>query len=122
LQQVLINLITNAIDAMSVVKDRGKLLKVRSELSGPAEIRISVEDSGAGIDVGHMPKIFDAFFTTKPHGMGMGLSICRSIIESHGGQLWVEPGNPYGATFFIALPCRVPVGEGRSSDQHPAAC
>ena len=111
LQQVLINLITNAIDAMSVVTDREKLLKVRSELSGPAEIRISVEDSGAGIDAGHMPKIFDAFFTTKPHGMGMGLSICRSIIESHGGQLWAEPGSPHGAAFFIKLRCCIPAGE-----------
>jgi PAS domain S-box-containing protein len=121
LQQVLINLITNAIDAMSVVTDREKLLKVRSELSGPAEIQISVEDSGAGIDDGHMPKIFDAFFTTKPHGMGMGLSICRSIIESHGGQLWAEPSSPYGATFFVKLRCCIPAGEGRSSEERSAA-
>jgi PAS domain S-box-containing protein len=69
LQQVLTNLITNAIDAMSSVKDREKLLKVRSELCGSSELRISVEDSGTGIDTDHMPRLFDAFFTTKPHGM-----------------------------------------------------
>jgi C4-dicarboxylate-specific signal transduction histidine kinase len=96
LQQVLINLITNAIDAMSPVKDRERVLKVRSELRGSGEIGISVDDSGAGIDPDHMPHLFDAFFTTKPHGMGMGLSICRSIVEDHGGRLWAEPGNPPG--------------------------
>jgi PAS domain S-box-containing protein len=104
LQQVLINLITNAIDAMSSVNDRERLLKVRSDIRGPAEIEIAVEDSGVGIDSDHMPHLFDAFFTTKPHGMGMGLSICRSIIESHGGRLWVERGCPHGAAFFIRLP------------------
>jgi PAS domain S-box-containing protein len=105
LQQVLINLITNAIDAMSPVKDRERVLKVKSELGGSGEIGISVEDSGAGIDPDHMPHLFDAFFTTKPHGMGMGLSICRSIVEDHGGRLWAEPGNPHGAIFLIVLPC-----------------
>jgi C4-dicarboxylate-specific signal transduction histidine kinase len=109
LQQVLLNLITNAIDAMSSVKDRERLLKVRSELRGPGEIGISVEDSGTGIDPDHMPHLFDAFFTTKPHGMGMGLSICRSIIETHGGRLWAEQGSPHGASFFIQLPCCPPL-------------
>jgi C4-dicarboxylate-specific signal transduction histidine kinase len=109
LQQVLLNLITNAIDAMSSVKDRERLLKVRSELRGPGGIGISVEDSGTGIDPDHMPHLFDAFFTTKPHGMGMGLSICRSIVETHGGRLWAEQGSPHGASFFIELPCRPPL-------------
>jgi PAS domain S-box-containing protein len=108
LQQVLINLITNAIDAMASVKDRERLLKVRSEFRGSGEIGISVEDSGAGIDPDHMSHLFDAFFTTKPHGMGMGLSICRSIIEGHGGRLWAEPASPYGAAFLIVLPCCPP--------------
>jgi PAS domain S-box-containing protein len=104
LQQVLINLVTNAIDAMSEVADRERQLKVRSELRERGEIEICVEDSGTGIDEDNMPHLFEAFFTTKPHGMGMGLSICRSIIESHGGRLWAEPGRPYGAAFFIRLP------------------
>jgi PAS domain S-box-containing protein len=104
LQQVLINLVTNAIDAMSDVIDREKLLKVSSGLCDCDEIQICVEDSGMGIDEDNMPHLFEAFFTTKPNGMGMGLSICRSIIESHGGRLWAEPGRAYGAAFFIRLP------------------
>jgi C4-dicarboxylate-specific signal transduction histidine kinase len=104
LQQVLINLVTNAIDAMSVVVDRERRLKVSSELCDCDEIEICVEHSGTGIDEDNMPHLFEAFFTTKAHGMGMGLSICRSIIESHGGRLWAEPGRPHGAAFFIRLP------------------
>jgi C4-dicarboxylate-specific signal transduction histidine kinase len=104
LQQVLINLVANAIDAMSDVADRDRLLTIRSELCECGEIEICVEDSGTGIDDDSMPQLFEAFFTTKAHGMGMGLSICRSIIESHGGRLWAEPGCPYGAAFFIRLP------------------
>jgi PAS domain S-box-containing protein len=109
LQQVLINLVTNAIDAMSGVTDRVRLLKVKSEQSDCDEIEICVEDSGTGIDDDNMPHLFEAFFTTKPHGMGMGLSICRSIIESHGGRLWAEPRRPHGAAFYIRLPIS-PVG------------
>ncbi len=104
LQQVLINLITNAVDAMNSVNDREKLLKVKSEFHGSGQIRISVEDSGTGIESDQMARIFDTFFTTKPHGMGMGLSICRSIIESHGGALWAAAGSPHGAVFYIQLP------------------
>jgi len=104
LQQVLINLITNAVDAMNSVNDREKILKVKSELHGRDQIRVSVEDSGTGIESDHMARIFDTFFTTKPHGMGMGLSICRSIIESHGGHLFAETLGPHGAVFYIQLP------------------
>jgi PAS domain S-box-containing protein len=104
LQQVLINLITNAIDAMNSVNGREKLLKIKSELHGRDQIRITVEDSGTGIASDHMARIFDTFFTTKPHGMGMGLSICRTIIESQGGRLWAATRNPYGAVFYIQLP------------------
>jgi signal transduction histidine kinase len=78
--------------------------KVSSGLCDCDEIQICVEDSGIGIDEENMPHLFEAFFTTKPNGMGMGLSICRSIIESHGGRLWAEPGRAYGAAFFIRLP------------------
>jgi PAS domain S-box-containing protein len=109
LQQVLLNLITNAIDAMTSVKNRERILKVRSELHGPGQVEILVEDSGAGIDPDHMSHLFDAFFTTKPHGMGIGLSICQSIIESHGGRLWAEQAIPHGASFFIQLPCCPPL-------------
>ena len=112
LQQVLINLVTNAIDAMSGVTDRERLLTVRSERCDGDEIGISVEDSGIGLDEGTMPHLFEAFFTTKPHGMGMGLSICRSIIDSHGGRLWAEPGRVRGATFFIRIPAST-MGESR---------
>jgi C4-dicarboxylate-specific signal transduction histidine kinase len=108
MQQVLLNLITNAIDAMSSVEGRERLLKVRIELRGPDEIGITVEDSGSGIDPDHLPHLFDAFFTTKPHGMGMGLSICRSIVEAHGGRLWAERGIHQGASFFVQLPCCPP--------------
>jgi C4-dicarboxylate-specific signal transduction histidine kinase len=104
LLQVLLNLITNAIDAMSHVTGRDRLLKVRSELCECGEIEVCVEDSGTGIDEDNMPLLFEAFFTTKAHGMGMGLSICRSIVESHGGRLWAESGRSYGAAFFIRLP------------------
>ena len=88
LQQVLINLILNAVEAMSSVGKGERLLKIRSGLGGPNFVAVSVEDSGPGIDPEIMVHIFDDFFTTKPHGMGMGLSICRSIVELHGGNLW----------------------------------
>jgi PAS domain S-box-containing protein len=104
LQQVLINLITNAVDAMNSVNGQEKLLKVKSGFHGPGQIRISVEDSGMGIASADMAHIFDTFFTTKPHGMGMGLSICRSIIESHGGRLWAAARSPHGAVFYVQLP------------------
>jgi C4-dicarboxylate-specific signal transduction histidine kinase len=104
LQQVLLNLIVNAVDAMSSVTDRERRLRIRSALLGTDDVRITVEDSGTGIDPNHLDRIFDAFFTTKTHGMGMGLSICRSIINSHGGQLWGAPRSPHGTIFYIQLP------------------
>jgi signal transduction histidine kinase len=67
-------------------------------------VSIAVEDSGAGIDPDHTDRIFEAFFTTKPHGMGMGLSICWSIIEAHGGKLWAAPRSPHGTVFHVQLP------------------
>jgi signal transduction histidine kinase len=102
LQQVLFNLITNAIDAMESVADRTLLIKSEREDSGQA--RITVEDSGTGIEPQHIEKIFGSFFTTKSEGMGMGLSICRSIIESHGGRLWASAGRSPGAVFQFTLP------------------
>ena len=69
----------------------------------PNEVIIAIEDSGPGIDAKDTDRIFDAFFTTKPHGMGMGLSICRSIVESHGGRLWASARQPQGSTFYVKL-------------------
>jgi PAS domain S-box-containing protein len=104
LQQVVVNLIMNAVDAMSTVVNRARILRVRSEVHEINHLMITVEDSGMGIDPKNIDRIFDAFFTTKSHGMGMGLSICRSIIEKHGGRLWVSHGQPHGSIFHILLP------------------
>jgi signal transduction histidine kinase len=106
LQQVLLNLVMNAVDAMSAVTGRERRLTVKSKLDVHG-VRIAVEDSGTGIDRGYVDRIFDAFFTTKPHGMGMGLSICRSIIESHGGRLWFSSRSSHGTTFYVQLPAEV---------------
>ena len=111
LQQVLINLIMNAIEAMSSVANRERSLLVKSELHGERDVLIAIEDSGPGIDPNDMDRIFDAFFTTKAHGMGLGLSICQSIIESHGGRLWASTRRPHGSVFYIQLPSGVSVGE-----------
>jgi signal transduction histidine kinase len=104
LQQVIVNLITNAVDAMSAVAGRARVLRVKTEMYGMNNLLITVEDSGTGIDPKNINRIFDAFFTTKSDGMGMGLSICQSIIESHGGRLWVSPGQPHGSIFHVLLP------------------
>jgi PAS domain S-box-containing protein len=104
LQQVLLNLIMNAIEAMSSVTGRERLLIITSSLDEPANISITVEDTGNGIDPAHLHRIFDPFFTTKSHGMGLGLSICRSIIEGFGGRLWASPRSPVGAVFHLTLP------------------
>jgi C4-dicarboxylate-specific signal transduction histidine kinase len=107
LRQVLVNLIINAIDAMSAVKNRARILRIKSELHKLNGVLITVEDSGAGIDPQNLDRIFDAFFTTKSQGMGMGLSICRSIIESHNGSLSVTPAQPHGSTFYVSLPTSI---------------
>jgi PAS domain S-box-containing protein len=112
LQQVLLNLLTNAIDAMAVVADRPHTLRVRSEHLEDW-ILIRVQDSGTGIAPEHAERMFDAFFTTKPNGIGLGLSICRSIVESHGGQLSVFPAHPHGSVFQVMLPI------GEAGAEHP---
>jgi signal transduction histidine kinase len=103
MQHVLLNLLTNAIEAMTAINDRPRVLVVRSTLNGGAAL-ITVEDSGTGIESGKAGRIFDAFFTTKPHGTGMGLSLARAIIESHGGRIWATSGQQFGATFHVQLP------------------
>lgn len=103
LQQVLLNLIMNAVDAMSSITGHQRVLAIKTEVCEFNEILLTVEDSGSGIDPAHINHIFDAFFTTKAHGMGMGLSICRSIIESHGGKLWASARSPHGSMFCVKL-------------------
>jgi PAS domain S-box-containing protein len=106
LQQVMVNLITNAIEAMGTMNGRARLLRVSSALQEPDNIVIAVADSGPGIETKNMDHIFDPFFTTKSQGMGMGLAICRSIVETHSGRLSVSPGADGGSMFEIALPAR----------------
>jgi signal transduction histidine kinase len=107
LQQVLLNLILNGIDAMKVVTDRTRELGVSSALAGPDGVVISIEDSGPGLDPAIAQHIFEPFVTTKPDGLGMGLSICRSVIDAHGGRLWVSPGVPHGTRFHFTVPTGV---------------
>jgi PAS domain S-box-containing protein len=104
LQQVLINLVMNGIEAMASVDDRPRELVVRSRAHEADQILVAVQDVGVGIDSISADRLFSAFFTTKPGGMGMGLSISRSIIEAHGGRLWATPNEGPGATFQFAVP------------------
>jgi C4-dicarboxylate-specific signal transduction histidine kinase len=103
LQLVLRNLIVNAVEAMSSVTDRERVLHIKSAIV-PSGVGIAVVDSGTGIDRESIDRVFDTFFTTKPHGMGMGLSICRSIVEAHDGKLSASLSHPYGSIFEIDLP------------------
>jgi PAS domain S-box-containing protein len=104
LQQVIINLVVNGIEAMQPVTDRSRELTIRSCQDDTQQVLVSVTDCGVGIAAENADRLFDAFFTTKAGGMGMGLSICRSIIDAHGGRLWAAPNLPHGATFQFALP------------------
>ena len=104
LQQVIINLVANAIEAMSSLQDRERLLVLGSQLVESRSIRVVVRDAGIGIDDEKIEQVFDPFFTTKPHGIGVGLAICRSIIESHAGSIQVERGDPHGSVFSFVIP------------------
>jgi PAS domain S-box-containing protein len=105
LQQVLINLVMNGIEAMRMVSDRPRELLIKSAMH-PDGVLVQVQDSGTGFDLKHADRIFEPFFSTKPDGTGMGLSISRSIVESHGGRLWAESGS-HGAHFQFTLPSSV---------------
>jgi len=105
LQQVILNLIANAIEAMSTIRDRRRQLAILSANDGTG-VRVEVRDCGPGVDPDGAERIFEPFYTTKADGIGMGLWICRSIIEAHGGRLWVTPNPPRGAAFQFSLPGR----------------
>jgi PAS domain S-box-containing protein len=108
LQQVILNLAMNGIEAISSLDTEPKRLMIRSALSNTRELLVSVEDTGLGIEAKHADRLFAPFFTTKPQGIGMGLPICRSIIEAHGGRLWAAKNEPRGAVFHFALPVTAP--------------
>ena len=115
LQQVLMNLITNAMDAMHATNERPRVLQIRTEIGESDHVLIAVEDSGPGVAAADLDRVFDPFFTTKAAGMGLGLSVCRSIVEAHGGSLRVSPGPQHGAVFQIALPMS---NAGGADEQH----
>jgi signal transduction histidine kinase len=118
LQQVVLNLIVNGIEAMNAVTDRHKVLTISSKRSDGG-ILVAIKDTGPGIDPAVADRIFESLFTTKTNGMGMGLSICRSIIEAHGGRLWASSNKPHGAVFQFTLP--IADGEPQTQQQTLAA-
>jgi signal transduction histidine kinase len=110
LQQVLMNLMMNGIDAMKDSNGTRELI-VNSQRADNQQIMVTISDTGVGLPPQHADKIFNAFFTTKPNGTGMGLRISRSIIESHGGHLWAENNSPQGASFHLTLPIQADAHE-----------
>jgi PAS domain S-box-containing protein len=104
LQQVVLNLVLNAVEAMASVEARSRLLLISTEQNRADEVLVAIRDSGPGIEPDHLERVFDAFYTTKSNGVGMGLSICRSIISAQGGRLWAETKEPRGAIFLFTLP------------------
>jgi PAS domain S-box-containing protein len=108
LQQVLLNLIRNAAEALSSIEDRAKLLQIRGQITDSGQALVLVEDNGPGIDADTADHMFEPFVTTKPTGMGMGLSICRTIVEAHGGRLWASARSPHGTAFQFTIPIADP--------------
>jgi PAS domain S-box-containing protein len=106
LQQVILNLLKNASDAMSGVNDRPRQLQIRTERGTDDQVRLTVQDAGVGLDPQAMDRLFQAFYTTKNDGMGIGLYVSHSIIERHNGRLWAEPNDGHGATFSFSIPLR----------------
>jgi PAS domain S-box-containing protein len=117
LQQVILNLLRNASDAMSGVDDRPRALVIRTDRGEGDCVRLTVQDTGVGITHQEMERLFDAFYTTKSDGMGMGLSVSRSIIENHSGRLWASPNDGPGATFSFSIPCATKIS--KSKDSYP---
>ena len=107
LQQVLLNLVMNSTEAMSDVEGSNRIMTIRQQrdlLAGKPGVLLTIQDSGRGLDPEDVDRLFEAFYSTKPHGMGMGLRISRSIVEAHGGRLWATPNAGPGATFSFTLP------------------
>ena len=104
MQRVLVNLFTNAIESLDATHGRPRRIAIRSAPLNGQDVLLEVSDTGIGIAPEQMARIFDAFFTTKATGTGLGLSLCRTIVEEHGGRLWASPGNEHGATFHLRLP------------------
>ena len=121
LQQVILNLLRNGSDAMSAVNDRPRELLFKTELDEGDRVRLSVRDTGKGLDPQTMDRLFHAFYTTKDGGMGMGLSVSRSIIENHQGRLWATPNDGHGVTFAFSIPCTVETQEIGVKDQKSIA-
>jgi C4-dicarboxylate-specific signal transduction histidine kinase len=115
LQQVILNLIMNAIEAMSEVKERSHELLISTSEVESGSVLVAVSDTGPGLSQTSPERIFEAFYTTKPDGLGMGLSICRSIVEAHGGRLWATPNEPHGAVFNLMLPIEEILAENPES-------
>ncbi|MET0502701.1 MAG: ATP-binding protein, partial [Candidatus Binatia bacterium] len=111
LQQVVLNLLLNALDAMKQCFGVERHAVVRAELDGAGMVRVAVGDHGTGLRVENLDEIFQPFFTTKRDGLGMGLSISRSIIGAHGGRLWAENNPDQGATFYFTVPMEAGVGD-----------
>jgi len=104
LQQVTLNLIMNALESIGDREPGPREILISTAKNNAGEIHVRVQDSGPGVEPANIERIFAAFYTTKADGLGMGLSICRSIIQAHGGKLWVTPGVPQGAVFQFTLP------------------
>jgi C4-dicarboxylate-specific signal transduction histidine kinase len=104
MQQVVLNLIMNAVEAMGAVSDRARVLHIRTQEQPSGSIVVLVQDSGVGVDSEHSSRMFEAFYTRKPEGIGMGLTISRSIVEAQGGRLSAVANNEPGSTFCFALP------------------
>jgi signal transduction histidine kinase len=115
LQQVILNLVMNGIEAMASIADRPRQLTIRSRPAESDQVTVAVHDTGVGLDASHIDRLFNAFFSTKPGGMGMGLSISRSIIEAHGGRLSAAANTPHGAIFR----CSLPVADATATTEHP---
>jgi signal transduction histidine kinase len=97
----------NGADAMSTVSERSRILRIGSKIDEAGRVLVSIKDGGTGIDEAIRHRIFEPLFTTKSTGMGMGLSICRSIVEAHGGRLWATPATPHGTNFQFTVPSAI---------------
>ncbi|MGL4962969.1 MAG: sensor histidine kinase [Inquilinus sp.] len=106
LQQVALNLVINAVEAMSGVSKEARELLISTGTTEAGDVRVTVQDSGPGVDPDSVNRLFEAFYTTKPSGTGIGLAICRSIVEAHGGRLWAETNQPQGAVFQFTVPAQ----------------